>query len=96
MKKIYSLILCAVMAFMVCGVVTVKVSADGATLSEMTVEAQDNAGERTEVTLSPEFSADVTEYEATVANDTIKLVITATTTEEDAEYEVDWEALDVE
>lgn len=95
MKKIYSLILCAVMAFMVCGVVTVNVSADEATLSEMTVEAQDNAGERTEVTLSPEFSADVTEYEATVANDTIKLVITATTTEEDAEYEVDWEALDV-
>lgn len=95
MKKLYSLVLCLVMTFMFCGVATTNVSADEATLTEMIVEAHSNAGERTEVVLTPAFSADVTEYEATVANDTIKLVITATTTEEDAEYEVDWEALDV-
>lgn len=95
MKKIYSLILCAVMAFIVGSVVTVDVKADEATLSEMTVEAQNNAGSRSKVTISPEFSADVTEYKVTVPNDTIKLVITATTTEESAKYEVDWEALDV-
>lgn len=95
MKKFYSLILCMVMAFTLLGAMTTNVKADEATLSELKVEAQNSAGERTDVKLTPEFSADTTEYEATVANDTIKLVLTPTTTEEDADYKTEWEALDV-
>lgn len=95
MKKIYSLILCMVMVFTLCSVISTNVKADEATLSELRVEAQNLAGERTDVKLTPEFSADVTEYKATVANDTIKLVLTPTTTEEDARCKTEWEALDV-
>lgn len=95
MKKIYSLILCMVMTFTLLGAVSTDVKADEATLSALKVEAQNLAGERTDVVLTPEFSADVTEYEATVTNDTIKLVLTPTTTESSAEYRIEWSSLDV-
>lgn len=95
MKKIYSVILSLVMVFTFLGVVSDTVKADEATLSDLKVQSQSAAGELTDVTLTPAFSPEITEYNATVKNDTIKLVLTPTTTEADAYYELDWVAMDV-
>lgn len=95
MKKIYSVILCLLMTFTLLGVFSASVKADEATLSELKVQARSSAGNLTDVTITPAFSPEITEYQATVMNDTIRLAITATATEEDAVVETDWEAMDV-
>jgi len=95
MKRIYPVILCMIMSLAITGIMTNTVKADEATLATLEVQAQGNNGDRTDVVISPAFSPDVTEYNATVPNDTIKLVITATVSEEGSVYDYEWEAMDV-
>lgn len=64
-------------------------------LSELTVKYETDNGESETLSLSPEFSSDVTEYTATVKNSVSKLDVDAVAAEESAKVDVQWEALDV-
>lgn len=93
MRKSKSLLLSLIVAAGLTTLMGANVFADSS-LKELTVNGKTDSGDSTVVNLSPSFSEDVTDYEATVKNSVKKLDINAVATESSADVKVSWDTLD--
>ena len=93
MRKSKSLLLSLIVAAGLTTLMGANVFANSS-LKELTVNGKTDSGDSTVVNLSPSFSEDVTDYEATVKNSVKKLDINAVATESSADVKVSWDALD--
>ena len=85
-------ILVAVLMVLQIGVISVQATEEGeaADLAELTIQQELKNGDLKDVTITPEFSADVTEYDAVLDPTCVLLHITAIAEDEESKVEIQW------
>ncbi len=78
------------------GVISVQATEEGeaADLAELTIQQELKNGDLKDVTITPEFSADVTEYDAVLDPTCVLLHITAIAEDEESKVEIQWPEMD--
>ena len=89
-------ILVAVLMVLQIGVISVQATEDGeaADLAELTIQQELENGDLKDVTITPEFSADVTEYDAVLDPTCVLLHITAVAEDEESDVAIQWPEMD--
>ncbi len=86
----------AVLMVLQIGVISVQATEDGeaADLAELTIQQELENGDLKDVTITPEFSADVTEYDAVLDPTCVLLHITAVAEDEESDVVIQWPEMD--